>query len=131
MALRFKTLAVSAARAADDKKGEDIALRHLRPASLTQYLLLVTAGSTAQLEALEEHIQETLEEKGLWAVHHDGGRSDHWRVLDYGGLLVHLMRPEARSFYGLDRLYHDARAIDWKPNGKTKTAKPKSKKKKT
>ena len=116
MARRFRALAVLAARAAEEKKSEHIVLKHLRGTALAEYLLLATVNSPAQMEAVEEYIRAVLEEKGLWAVHLDGGRSRQWRVLDFGGLLIHLFQPEIREFYGLDRLFHEAREVAWQEN---------------
>ena len=40
-------------------------------------------------------------------------KSDSWRVIDFGGLVVHLMTAEAREFYALDKLYHSAPDTPW------------------
>lgn len=110
----FKRLATSAARAADDKKGEDITLLHTRPVTaLTDYMLLVSVLSPNHLDAVEEGIRKSLKELGLGAQHRDGRQSDRWRVLDYGGLLIHLMHPATRVFYALDKAFHRARKVRW------------------
>lgn len=112
----FKGVAVDAARAAWDKKGEDIALLNVRSISgLSDFLLLVTVTSPAHVEALENEVTDVLERWGLELHHRDGSESDLWRVLDFGGLLVHLMHAEARQFYALDKLYHDAPQQRWRP----------------
>lgn len=112
----FKFVAVAAARAADDKKGEEIALLNVRSISgVADFILLVTVTSPAHLEAVEAEITDFLERAGVELRHRDGSRSGLWRVLDYGGLLVHLMHAEARHFYGLDKLYHDAPKHRWLP----------------
>ncbi len=114
MARDFRRLAVLAARGASDKKAEEIVLFHIRPISgLADFLLLATVDSPAHLEAVEDHISRTFKAKGLLLVRRDGARSQHWRVLDYGGLLVHLMHREAREFYSLDKLFIDARRVGW------------------
>ena len=108
----FRTLAVAAARAADDKKGEDILLLHVRPLSeVTDFLLMVSVTSPAHLHAVEESVRLTLKGIGLLPSHRDGRASELWRVMDYGGLIVHLMHPEAREFYQLDKLFHGAKKV--------------------
>ena len=110
----FRVLACAAARAADDKKGEDILLLHVRPVTeLADYMLLVGVTSPAHLGAIEEAVRLRLKEIGLHPCHRDGRSSELWRVLDYGGLLVHLMHPQAREFYQLDKLFHGARKVAW------------------
>jgi ribosome-associated protein len=113
-AQRFKAVAVLAARAADDKKGQDIALLHIGSVSaLADYLLIVGVTSPNHLTAVEDHVRIALKEQGLLAEHRDGRLSDQWRVLDYGGLIVHLMHPRAREFYALEKLFHGAREVPW------------------
>ena len=111
---RFRELAILAARACDDKKAEDIVLRSIASVSpLAEYLLVASVGSQPQMEAVQDAIKHSLQEHGSVMVHRDGGRSDLWRILDYGGLLIHLMHPKAREFYSIDKLFHDARRIHW------------------
>jgi len=110
----FRTLGVRAARAADDKKGEEILLLHLKKISeVADYLLLIGVTSPAHLGAIEDAIRISLKTIGLLPSHRDGRMSDLWRVLDYGGLVVHLMHPQARDFYQLEKLFDGARKIPW------------------
>lgn len=126
----FSSLAPLAARAADNKKGEDILLLDLRrrPA-LGDFMLLVNINSPAHLEAVEREIEKTMEAAGVVRLHRDGSDSALWRVLDYGGLLVHLMHPEARAFYGLDKLYHDVPRRQWEPGAPAKAKSPPARRK--
>jgi len=126
----FRGLAVTAARAADDKKGEDIVLFHTGAASsVADYTLLVGATSRNHISALEDNIKKTLREAGSSANHRDGRDSDRWRVLDYGGLIVHLMHPAAREFYALDHALGGSRKLRWqKTDPKAAGTKPAKKK---
>jgi ribosome-associated protein len=116
----FKAVAVAAARAADAKKGEDIALLHVSKTSpITDYLLIVTANSRPHLETIEREIEDAAGEFNVSCLHRARPESDQWRVLDFGGMLVHVMTDETRKFYALDKLYHDAPRVDWsEPNAK-------------
>lgn len=114
----FKKLAVKAARAADDKKAEDITLLHVRPVSgVADYVLIASVGSRPQLEAVEDHVKKELKDEGVLALHRDGRLSDRWRVLDYGGLLVHMMHPEARDFYRIESVFDGAKKVKWEKGG--------------
>jgi len=125
----FKALAMAAARAADDKKGEAITLFHTGPVStLSDYTLLVSILSRPHMEAVEEIISRALKAGGNIAIHRDGRGSDRWRVLDYGGLIVHLLHPEAREFYALDRVLDEARKIRWQAPQKREKKRPAAKK---
>lgn len=123
----FKKIAVAAARAADDKKGSDITLLHVRPiTSVADYLLLVSITSPAHMKAVQSNIEMMLKSVGSYAHHRDGRNSDLWRVLDYGGLMVHVVHPRARDFYQLDRLFHSAKHVSWAEKTPAKTTKPKA-----
>ncbi len=41
-------------------------------------------------------------------------QSDAWRVLDFGGLMVHLMTEDARALYALERLHDGAKEVAWR-----------------
>ena len=41
--------------------------------------------------------------------------SSRWVLMDYGGVVVHLMSPEAREFYDLEGLWADADVLDVEP----------------
>src|SRR5579884_738939 len=109
MARAFKAVAIAGARAADDKKGENVTLLHVSKTSpITDYLLIITATSRPHLETIEREIEKAASDFNVACLHRARPESDQWRVLDFGGLLVHVMTAETRDFYALDKLYHDA-----------------------
>jgi ribosome-associated protein len=112
---KMKDVALACARAADGKKGEDVLVLDVRKSSpVADYLVIVTALSRPHLQALEDEIEERLLETGLPLHHRSRPQTDQWRVLDYGGVLVHLMREEARELYQLERLNDDAKELAWR-----------------
>ena len=114
MARGFSALAPLVAQTADQKKGEDILLFDVHhTSSVTDYLLLVSVTSPAHLEAMDTAIKNVMNSTGVTLLHRDGSDSGHWRVLDYGGIMIHLMLPEAREFYALEKLFHDAPRRHW------------------
>ena len=115
MARAFKAVAVAAARVADERKAENVSLLDVRKTSpMTDYLVLATALSRPHIEALEEKIVEALEEAGLSVHHRSRPKTDAWRVIDFGGVMIHLMSAEARELYALERLHDGAKEIAWR-----------------
>jgi len=43
----------------------------------------------------------------------EGANLHWWVVMDFGPVVVHLLQPEARGYYDLDRLYTDCKELDW------------------
>jgi ribosome-associated protein len=112
---QFRKLAVLAARRADQKKAEEIALLDLRHTQLglCDFALLMSATSEAHISALYDDLQKTLESIGLYRIHRDGGSGGHWVILDYGGLIIHIFHHASRAFYTLERLWESARPVAW------------------
>lgn len=115
MARTFKPVAVAAARAADDRKAEEVRVLDVRASSpVVDYLVIATALSRPHLEAVERKVVESLEELGLPVHHRARPQTEHWRVLDFGGVMVHVMSLDARALYALERLHDGAKEISWR-----------------
>jgi len=109
---KLKDIAIKAARILEDKKGENISLYDLGgQSSLCDYVIIATATSAPHLNALEEDVSIKLKEDGFYKLNRDGSGSQIWRVSDYGGLMLHLMTAEARTYYALDKMFDFAKII--------------------
>lgn len=112
---------MQAARAAAEKKAVDITVLDVRKGSdVTDYMVLAGAESSTQMRAIFEGVVATLQELGLHPLRQDGHSSDRWIALDYGGLVMHVMLPEARGFYRLEHLWDGSRRVAWEENHKAK-----------
>lgn len=110
----FRRMAVYAARAADDKHGEHVVILDIQKlTAIADYMVVVTANSTPHARALSEEIEHVFTGAGVQVLHREGNRDTAWRVLDYGGVVVHIMHEQARMFYALDKLWRDARTVRW------------------
>ena len=119
-----------AARYADAKKAENIKVIDLGGlSSLCDYILIATATSKPHLEAVEEEISTKLKQEGIYKTNRDGVDSPSWRVSDYGAFLVHIMTPEARDFYALDKIFSFGKEIDFTLKPKKAPAKKAASKK--
>jgi ribosome-associated protein len=107
-----------AAEAAVDKKATDIALLDVREVSgICDEMLVCTARSVTHLNAVSDAVEEALRKAGERVIHRDGlrGAEPDWILLDFGDLMVHLFRPEARENYRLEDYYAEAKLVArWK-----------------
>src|SRR5216110_2603653 len=102
----FRKVAQEAARAASEKKAIDVRVFDLRQQSdVADYMVLVGAESSAQMRAIESGVEEALGAQGLRPLRRDGAPRDRWLALDYGGMVLHVMLPDAREFYRLEQLW--------------------------
>ena len=109
-----KEIVLLAARYADEKKAENIKVLDLQGlSSLCEYIVLATVTSKPHLEAVEDEISTQLKKIGVYKTNRDGADSMIWRVSDYGAFLVHIMTPEARQFYALDKIFSFGEELDF------------------
>jgi len=110
----FKNIAITVARLADAKKAEAVAVYDMAGRSeLADYVVVVTVDNPAQLDAVDDEISINLKKEGFYAIYRDGMKSKNWKVLDYGGIIVHIFEKQAREFYSFDKVYAGYSAIKW------------------
>lgn len=111
----FKKLANITAGIAVSKKCTDVVLLDVdRITSLCNYFVIATVQSAPQMKAVMEEIRGAMKKEGVKQI---GGSSWHnysspnWQVLDYGGLIIHIMTETSRKFYNLERIWFKAKNI--------------------
>ena len=110
-----KEIAYEATKALDSKKGLDIqVLRVDRVTSLADYFIICTGTSNTHVRTLCDCAEYTLEQLGETMLGREGHRGNSWELLDFGAVVIHVFTPEAREFYGLERLWADGEKIELK-----------------
>jgi ribosome-associated protein len=111
-------LAYVAAKAAEDKKGENILLLDVSKLTLVaDYFMIVTAKSSPQIDAIAKNIEENLSALNLKPVSKEGTSSSNWIILDFGNLVVHIMQENERNYYKLERFWSNGLVVNnklWK-----------------
>ena len=96
-------------KAIEDKKGEKIITLDLRKIdeAVSDYFIICEAQSNTQISAIaanvEKEVNEICDEK---AYHTQYGQ--HWTLLDYVNIVVHVFDREQRKFYDIEGLWADA-----------------------
>jgi len=97
--------------ALDDKRAKDVRALDLAPLTASVDCFVIATGeSQPQIQALEDAVRERMKEHGR-VPRGIEAPSSRWVLMDYGGVVVHLMSPEAREFYDLEGLWADAETI--------------------
>ena len=100
-------------RILDSKKGLDIEVIEIGELStLGDYFVLVSGGSSTQVKALAEEVEDTLAKDGIEPKRIEGAPSALWILMDYRDVIVHVFYKETREFYGIGRLWSDAPRMD-------------------
>ncbi|MDA8227836.1 MAG: ribosome silencing factor [Desulfitobacterium hafniense] len=98
----------------EEKKGRNITMLNLKGISLvTDYFLIVTGNSTTQVKAISDNLDEKLPGLGLKVLRVEGLPEAKWVLLDCGDLVIHVMTPDQREFYNLERLWGDAEVLSF------------------
>ena len=110
---RSRHLAVVAARAAADKKAEEIvALDVSEQLVLTDAFVVASGATDRQVRAIVDAVDEAMHKEGARAARKEGVSEAHWVLLDYGDIIVHVQQTEDREFYALERLWKDCPVIE-------------------
>ena len=97
----------------DDKFGKDIAILDISNISvMADYFIIATAGSSAQLKAMTDAVDQKLFNLGLRLRHLEGTSASGWVLMDFGSIIVHLFEKDQRDFYNLERIWADANELD-------------------
>jgi len=90
----------------DDDQAEDINTLTLRgKSSMADYMVIATGRNARQIAAMADHLATKLKAAGAATVHVEGLRTCDWVLIDCGDIIVHLFRPEIRSFYNLEKMW--------------------------
>jgi ribosome-associated protein len=94
---------------AADKKASDIVLLDVRGlTTMTDYFVICSGASDRQLAAIADGIEVGLKEEGDPPLSREGVASSHWLLIDFGGVIVHVMSKPEREFYQLEKLWSEA-----------------------
>jgi len=104
----------TAVKAAQSKKGEDICVLDLRPAStFTDFFLIMRGNSSRQNAALSDAIGQELKGAGLRPIGVEGTSHGEWILMDYGYFVVHIFSQAARDYYALEKLWGDVPKFEY------------------
>ena len=90
----------------DDDKAQDVIVIDLAgKTAVADYMVIASGTSQRHVGAIADHLRDKLKAAGSEAPHIEGQDQCDWVVLDAGDVIVHLFRPEVRSFYSLEKLW--------------------------
>ena len=114
-----KGKAILCARAALDHKAIDLVILEVKNlSSFTDYFLICSGNSDRQVQAIANHMEETLGKQGFPPLGIEGKREGRWILLDYGDVVIHIFYQPVREFYDLERLWVDAPRVEIPPRKK-------------
>lgn len=116
---KLKTLVLQSLE--DNKANSTLVLDVAKFANFTECMIITTGTSTRQVRALAQHIVEDLKKNKLSIIGVEAEQDSTWTLIDAGDVIIHIMTPETREFYSLEKLW----GLETIP--KTKSVKTKTK----
>lgn len=68
-------------------------------------LVIASGRSQRHVGALAEHVAQKLKDAGASHMRIEGLPTCDWVLVDAGDVIVHLFRPEVRTFYNIERIW--------------------------
>jgi ribosome-associated protein len=73
--------------------------------SIADHMVIASGRSTRQVAAMAQKLAEKIKQAGHGPVRLEGLPAADWVLVDAGDVVIHLFRPEVRSFYNLERMW--------------------------
>jgi len=103
-----------AVRAAESKQAKHIRVLDLREiTSFADYFVICSGANTRQIQAICEEIGQELKKRGELPHSLEGYNHAEWVLADYGDFVIHVFSEKARTYYDLERLWRDAKTVEW------------------
>lgn len=99
-------------KALEDLKAVDLAVLDVRgKSSVTDYMVIASGTSARHLKAMANNVIVESKKAGIKPLGIEGEASNEWVLVDLVDVVVHIMLPEARDFYQLEKLW-EAGSVD-------------------
>jgi ribosome-associated protein len=89
----------------DDKAVETVSIPLAGKSNIADYMVIASGRSTRQVASMADKLTERIKRELGRSVRVEGLPVADWVLIDAGDVIVHLFRPEVRSFYNLERMW--------------------------
>ena len=89
----------------EDQAQDVISIPLSGKSSIADFMVIGSGRSTRQVAAIANKLAERVKKAGLGNPRIEGLPAADWVLIDTGDVVVHLFRPEVRSFYNLERMW--------------------------
>ncbi len=109
----YKAATLRAAVLADEKKAEDIRAYDVTGLTVVaDSFVICSVNNEPHMKAVVSNVRNGMKEAGVGARTEEGRFDGGWVLVDFGSVILHVFRKEARAFYDLDGLWADAPTFD-------------------
>lgn len=92
--------------ALEDMKGVDLRVLDVRGmTTVTDVMVVVSGNSGRHVRALAGELVKQLKDAGVQPLGVEGEEQGEWVLVDLADVVVHVMRPQVREFYNIEKLW--------------------------
>ncbi len=89
----------------DDQAVETVSIPLAGKSSIADFMIVTSGRSTRQVASMAGKLAEKIKAETGRLVRIEGLPTADWVLVDAGDIIIHLFRPEVRSFYNLERMW--------------------------
>ncbi|NLR69604.1 ribosome silencing factor [Novosphingobium sp. ERN07] len=89
----------------DDQAQEVVSIPLEGKSSVADFMVIASGRSTRQVATMAQKLSERIKHAGFGHVRIEGLPAADWVLVDAGDVVIHLFRPEVRTFYNLERMW--------------------------
>src|SRR6478752_3742875 len=116
-------LVKTVAAALDDMKAVNVKVLDVRPVTdVSDCMVLASGNSDRHVRSIADRVVERAKAAGFKPIGVEGQRDGEWVLVDLNDVLVHVMLPRVREFYGLEELWEPQGAVQPRARPKVKVA---------
>ena len=100
------TLRAEVLAALEELKARDVREIDVRGRTgITDFMVIASGTSTRHVKSIADEVIKFAKRCGVMPLGVEGEREAEWVLVDLGDVIVHVMLPRVREFYGLERLW--------------------------
>jgi ribosome-associated protein len=109
---RASPLQLAVTTALDDMKAVNVRVLDVRGLTdIVDRMVIASGNSDRHVRSIAERVVEKAKAAGFRPLGTEGARDGEWVLVDLQDILVHVMLPRVREFYGLERLWDGGPAV--------------------
>ena len=89
----------------DDQAIDAVSIPLAGKSAIADYMVIASGRSSRQVAAIAQHLAERIKKETGRSARVEGLPVADWVLIDAGDVIVHLFKPEVRSFYNLERMW--------------------------